>query len=134
MKIHPTYQRGQAIYVTDASRAVGVVSALLSPASREQYVETIRGEYRKVADAHARSEADKQRLPIERARANAMKLDWQTHQPPKPAFLGRVRLIDDEAYAQSAVRYCTSRLMGYRSGHGAQTQRCGPPARATCVR
>lgn len=26
----------------------------------------------------------------------------------------RVRLIDDEAYAQSAVRYCTSRLMGYR--------------------
>lgn len=26
----------------------------------------------------------------------------------------RVRLIDDEAYAQSAVRYCASRLMGYR--------------------
>ena len=25
-----------------------------------------------------------------------------------------VRLIDDEAYAQSAVRYCASRLMGYR--------------------
>ena len=31
VKIHPNYKRGQAVYVTDASRAVGVVSALLSP-------------------------------------------------------------------------------------------------------
>lgn len=30
------------------------------------------------------------------------------------ARLIRVRLIDDEAYAQSAVRHCASRLMGYR--------------------
>lgn len=28
--------------------------------------------------------------------------------------LTRVRLIDDEAYAQSAVRYCAARLMGRR--------------------
>ena len=31
VKIHPHYQRGQTVYVTDASRAVGVVSQLLSP-------------------------------------------------------------------------------------------------------
>ena len=30
VKIHPNYRRGQAVYVNDASRAVGVVSALLS--------------------------------------------------------------------------------------------------------
>ena len=30
------------------------------------------------------------------------------------ARLIRVRLIDDEAYAQSAVQHCASRLMGYR--------------------
>ena len=30
VKIHPNYRRGQTIYVNDASRAVGVVSALLS--------------------------------------------------------------------------------------------------------
>lgn len=30
------------------------------------------------------------------------------------ARLIRVRLIDDEAYAQSAVRHCASRLVGYR--------------------
>ena len=31
VKIHPRYHRGQTVYVNDASRAVGVVSRLLSP-------------------------------------------------------------------------------------------------------
>jgi 5-methyltetrahydrofolate--homocysteine methyltransferase len=88
VKIHPQYHRGQTVYVTDASRAVGVVSSLLSPEAKAPYVETIRAEYRKVADAHARSEADKQRLPLEKARANAMKIDWAAYQPPKPTFTG----------------------------------------------
>jgi 5-methyltetrahydrofolate--homocysteine methyltransferase len=88
VKIHPQYERGQAIYVADASRAVGVVSSLLSADAKAPYVETIRAEYRKVADAHARSEADKQRLPLEKARANRMKIDWPAYQPPKPTFTG----------------------------------------------
>src|SRR5215204_3100664 len=88
VKIHPHYARGQAVYVTDASRAVGVVSSLLSPEAKGPYVETIRAEYRKVADAHARSEADKQRLPLLKARANRMKIDWAAYQPPKPTFTG----------------------------------------------
>jgi 5-methyltetrahydrofolate--homocysteine methyltransferase len=41
-----------------------------------------------VSDAHARSEADKQRLPIERARVNRMPIDWAAYQPPKPTFTG----------------------------------------------
>ncbi len=88
VKIHPNYARGQAVYVTDASRAVGVVSSLLSPDTRESYVETVRAEYRKVADAHARSERDKQRLPLAKARANAFRPDWSAYQPPRPSFLG----------------------------------------------
>ena len=88
VKIHPNYTRGQAVYVTDASRAVGVVSSLLSPEAKGAYVETIRAEYRKVADAHARAEADKQRLPLDKARANALKIDWAAYQPPKPTFTG----------------------------------------------
>jgi 5-methyltetrahydrofolate--homocysteine methyltransferase len=88
VKIHPNYSKGQAVYVTDASRAVGVVSSLISPEMKGAYVERIQAEYRKVADAHARSEADKQRLPIEKARANALKLDWSSYQPPKPTFTG----------------------------------------------
>ena len=88
VKIHPNYARGQAVYVTDASRAVGVVSALLSPDTRDTYIEGLRADYRKVADAHARAEADKQRLPLARARANAMKVDWTNYAPPKPLFTG----------------------------------------------
>jgi 5-methyltetrahydrofolate--homocysteine methyltransferase len=88
VKIHPRYERGQAVYVTDASRAVGVVSTLLSSEQKPGYVETLRAEYRKVADAHHRSEAEKQRLPLARARANAHRIDWSGYEPPKPSFLG----------------------------------------------
>ena len=89
VKIHPQYQKGQTVYVTDASRAVGVVSSLLSEDAKDGYVETLRGaEYRRVADAHARAEADKQRLPLDKARANRMKIDWSTYAPPKPTFTG----------------------------------------------
>src|SRR5690606_31819019 len=48
VKIHPRYDRGQAVYVTDASRAVGVVASLLSPEIKSGYVETIRAEYKRV--------------------------------------------------------------------------------------
>jgi 5-methyltetrahydrofolate--homocysteine methyltransferase len=88
VKIHPNYARGQAVYVTDASRAVGVAQALLSQDIRPQYVEQLRKEYAKVADAHRRAEADKQRLPLARARDNKFKTDWATYDPPRPAFLG----------------------------------------------
>ncbi len=88
VKIHPHYKRGQAVYVTDASRAVGVVSALMSGGSRGGYIEDVRAEYLKVAKAHERSESDKKRLPLARARANAFKADWSAHKPPKPLFTG----------------------------------------------
>ena len=88
VKIHPRYERGQAVYVTDASRAVGVVSSLLSPEAKAGYVDTIRAEYAKVAAAHARSELEKKRLPLARARENAEKLDWTNYRPKRPSFLG----------------------------------------------
>ena len=88
VKIHPHYARGQAVYVTDASRAVGVVSALLSPEQKAPYVEGVRGEYREVAERHARAEAAKVRLPLTDARHNSLKLDWSAYMPPKPSFLG----------------------------------------------
>ena len=88
VKIHPRYKKGQTVYVNDASRAVGVVGALLSPENRASYIETVRAEYRKVADAHTRSEMDKTRVPIARARANAMKLDGSAYEPKRPSFLG----------------------------------------------
>ncbi len=94
VKIHPQYERGQAVYVTDASRAVGVVSSLLSPETRASYVETVQAEYKKVAAAHERNEAEKRRLPLAAARANTFKPDWAGYEPPAPSFTG-TRVFDN---------------------------------------
>ncbi|MDP9872493.1 methionine synthase [Agrobacterium tumefaciens] len=88
VKIHPRYEQGQAIYVTDASRAVGVVSALLSAEQKPAYIDGIRSEYAKVAEAHARNEREKLRLPLSRARENAHKIDWLSYSAVKPQFFG----------------------------------------------
>ncbi|PWE54547.1 methionine synthase [Metarhizobium album] len=101
VKIHPGYKAGQAVYVTDASRAVGVVSALLSPDSRGGYIETVRAEYAKVAAAHARNEAEKVRLPLSRARENPEKVDWGAYRPTTPQFLG-TRIFESYDLAELA--------------------------------
>ncbi|MDP5305493.1 methionine synthase [Paracoccus spongiarum] len=101
VKIAPRYAGGPAVYVTDASRAVGVVSALLSPAQRDAYVEGIRTEYQDVAARHERAEAAKTRLPLAAARANRLAMDWSAHRPVAPAFTG-TRIVDDWDLAQIA--------------------------------
>jgi len=95
VKIHPNYKRGQAIYVNDASRAVGVVSALMARDARSRYVTDIRGEYARIAAAHARGEDNKQRLSLAAARANALKHDWSgAYAPPTPQLLGTRIFVD----------------------------------------
>jgi 5-methyltetrahydrofolate--homocysteine methyltransferase len=93
VKIHPRYARCQAVHVNDASRAVGVVSALLSPATRAATIQSVRAEYRKVAEAHERSEAEKIRVPLAKARANSLALDWSAYRPAAPSYLG-ARVFD----------------------------------------
>jgi 5-methyltetrahydrofolate--homocysteine methyltransferase len=99
VKIHPNYRRGQTVYVTDASRAVGVASALMSRASREKYVGEVREEYARIATAHARSQEEKKRLSLADARANALQLDWSDYVPPVPSFLG-TRVFEDYSVAE----------------------------------
>src|ERR1700761_3842500 len=53
VKIDPSYRRGQTVYVTDASRAVGVASSLLSKDGGAGYAAGIRAEYEAMAIAHA---------------------------------------------------------------------------------
>lgn len=94
VKIHPRYERGQAVHVNDASRAVGVVGNLLSKDSKVAFIEDIRAEYAKAAAAHERAESEKQRVPLAKARDNAFKPDWSGYTPPKPTFLG-TRVFED---------------------------------------
>ncbi|MGO9547141.1 MAG: methionine synthase [Rhodomicrobium sp.] len=87
VKISPEYRRNQAIYVNDASRAVGVVSNLLGE-GRDVYVAQIQEAYRVAAAAHERGRAAKARMSLAAARANKLRLDWKAYTPPKPSFLG----------------------------------------------
>ncbi len=94
VKIHPNYRRGQTVYVTDASRAVGVTSALISQERRAGYVAEVREEYARIASAHARGQEDKKRLSLADARANALRLDWTNYEAKTPSFLG-TRMFED---------------------------------------
>jgi 5-methyltetrahydrofolate--homocysteine methyltransferase len=88
VKISPNYHKSQAIYVTDASRAVGVVSSLMSPDERRRAIAKVREDYARMAESYARGQAEKVRTAIAEARANRLNLDWAVHTPPKPTFLG----------------------------------------------
>jgi len=88
VKISPNYHRSQAIYVTDASRAVGVVSGLMSQEERPKAIAKVREEYTRMAESYARGQAEKSRTSITDARANKLKLDWANYTPSKPTFLG----------------------------------------------
>jgi 5-methyltetrahydrofolate--homocysteine methyltransferase len=89
VKINPNYNRGQTVYVNDASRAVGVASSLMSAQAKPAYIAEVRQEYAKIAAAHARAQDDKKRLPLAAARENRLKLDWTGDAKPlRPSFLG----------------------------------------------
>ena len=87
VKISPNYSASQAIYVTDASRAVGVVSKLLSQ-DRKAYIEDIHANYVKLKLAHERGRSNKTRAKLPAARLNKHACDWKNYTPPRPSFLG----------------------------------------------
>jgi 5-methyltetrahydrofolate--homocysteine methyltransferase len=94
VKINPNYHRGQVVYVTDASRAVGVASRLLSKEAGPDYRAEIRTEYEALAASHGRQQEARDRATLEEARANAAAVDFMTAAPVKPGFLGAKTLID----------------------------------------
>ena len=93
VKIEPAYDAGATVYVTDASRAVGVVGQLLGD-GKADYAAGLREEYAKAREAHQRGQTAKARLTLKEARDNPWTTDWHTYSPPKPSFLGTKTLTD----------------------------------------
>ncbi len=87
VKIEPAYRRASTTYVLDASRAVGVVSGLLSD-ERPNLEAVTRDEYIRVREQFARGQEAKNRTPIARARANAHPVNWTEQPTVKPSFIG----------------------------------------------
>ena len=87
IKIAPNY-KGPVVYVPDASRAVGVVTKLLSLDMRDGYVEEVAADYEKVRGQHA-SKKGVALVSLEAARANRAKLEFAgSAAPVKPKQLG----------------------------------------------
>jgi len=86
VRIEPAYRRGSTTYVTDASRAVGVVSQLLGE-EQAAFVAQTRSEYVRIRESYARG-SSKPRTSLEEARANRFAIDWSDYAPPKPGFTG----------------------------------------------
>ncbi len=91
VKIEPHY-KGATVYVTDASRGVGVASNLLSAELKDDFVNSIRAEYAEVRERHKGKESKTKQHPLEEARRN--KFNWGDYEPVTPSFLG-VKVIDD---------------------------------------
>ncbi len=93
VKIHPNYNAGQAVYVTDASRAVGVVARLMGSARQAFYDETA-ADYAVIAEGHARGRNRRRRLSITEARGNRLRAGFDRFRPTAPSFLGTRTLND----------------------------------------
>ncbi|QPS86459.1 methionine synthase [Serratia plymuthica] len=87
VKIEQNYS-GSTTYVQNASRTVGVVSALLSATQRDDFVARTRKEYETVRIQHARKKPRTPPVSLQKARDNAMALDWENYRPPVPQQLG----------------------------------------------
>jgi len=87
------------VHVLDASRAVGVVSALLSDTQRDEFVANNKLEHERARVAHERKKPSKPLLPIEESRKRGFGTDWKTVDIPTPAFTG-VKVIDDLPLAE----------------------------------
>jgi 5-methyltetrahydrofolate--homocysteine methyltransferase len=85
---------GATVHVLDASRAVGVVSALLSDSQRDEFVANNNLEHERARVAHERKRPSKPLLSLVESRKSAFQTDWKTIDIPTPAFTG-LKVIDD---------------------------------------
>mgnify|MGYP001118437929 CR=1 FL=1 len=96
VKIEHNYEH-PVVYVPNASRAVGVVQKLISEHSKAEYAQSIKDEYVKVREQHAKKRPRTRAISFEKARANRFTCDWDAYTPLKPKFLGAKTITADIA-------------------------------------
>ena len=94
VKVEPQYQNDGVIYVTDASRSVGVVTKLLSKEHRQQLIDETRADYVKVRERLAKRQPKAAKLSYAESVEIGFQYDWESYTPPVPNKLGQVILAD----------------------------------------
>lgn len=94
VKIEPKYSNDAVIYVTDASRAVGVATQLLSKELKPAFIEKTRTEYVEVRERTSARSARTERLSYGAAVAKKPQFDWENYTPAQPTFTG-TRVLQD---------------------------------------
>ncbi len=98
VKIDPARSNGPTIHVTDASRAIGVVSSLLSEGDRTLFIETTQTRYQRMRDRRVGG-SPKPRHNIDMARSYAYQLNGSA--PQAPSFIG-TRIFNDFSLSELA--------------------------------
>lgn len=93
VKIAPNYGNA-VIYVPDASRAVPVVSDLLSAERSATFVENLRKKQQEVRQNYAERKRPTALLSLADARKNKFDFDWAGYAPPVPKFVG-IKVFED---------------------------------------
>ncbi|MDF9619211.1 methionine synthase [Pseudomonas entomophila] len=94
VKIEPKYSNDAVVYVTDASRAVGVATQLLSKELKAGFVAKTREEYVEVRERTANRSARTERLSYAQAIAAKPQYDWANYQAATPSFTG-VKVLEN---------------------------------------
>jgi 5-methyltetrahydrofolate--homocysteine methyltransferase len=106
------HYRASTVHVLDASRAVGVVSNLLSDELKGDFDTKTRADYARLREEHASKSKEKNLVTLEQARANRTPVEWAGYAPPKPEFLGTRVYATDLGSARTS-----------RAGEGASPSR-----------
>ncbi len=89
VKVEPEYS-GPVVHVLDASRSVGVASALLTENEndRNNFFLDTRKEYKMLREKRAARKDLKKYISLSEARANKVQIDWSSYQPTTPKKIG----------------------------------------------
>ena len=92
VKIDPAYNH-PVVYVTDASRSVGVCQTLMSETRRGLFLADLEADYETVRERRSKGRGNRPLLPYAIAQQQGLDWNWQDYEPPVPSFTG-VRPVD----------------------------------------
>ena len=87
IKISPLYDSG-VCHVTDASKAVGVASNLISKSKCLPFIESIKKEYQNLKNSYFKNEKIDKENSLNECRKNKFRFNWSKYNPQKPKFTG----------------------------------------------